>query len=70
VLNAIDIAKSYPDWAGLQNIIMAMNYQHNGKKESLKYSYYIKSALLTAEQFGKATRGSWGIESKLHWNLD
>ncbi|MFT4941179.1 MAG: putative transposase YbfD/YdcC [Paraglaciecola sp.] len=49
---------------------MAINYQHNGQKESLAYRYYISSALLTPEQFGKAARGHWGIESKLHWVLD
>jgi predicted transposase YbfD/YdcC len=70
VLDASDIAKSYPDWAGLKSIGMAINYQHNGRKESLEYRYYISSALLTTEQFGKAARGHWGIESKLHWVLD
>jgi predicted transposase YbfD/YdcC len=49
---------------------MAINYQHNGQNESLEYRYYISSALLTPEQFGKAARGHWGIESKLHWVLD
>ncbi len=49
---------------------MAINYQHNGQKESLEYSYYISSALLTTEHFGNAALGRWGIESKLHWVLD
>jgi predicted transposase YbfD/YdcC len=66
VLDATDIAKAYPDWAGLKSIGMAMNYQHNGNKESLEYRYYISSAVLTTEPFGKAARGHWGIESKLH----
>lgn len=70
VLDGGDIAKAFPDWAGLKSIGMAINYQNNGQKESLEYRYYISSALLTPEQFGKAARGHWGIESKLHWVLD
>ncbi|MFQ3218532.1 MAG: putative transposase YbfD/YdcC [Paraglaciecola sp.] len=70
VLDGGDIAKAFPDWAGLMIIGMAINYQHNGQKESLAYRYYISSALLTPEQFGKAARGHCSIKSKLHWVLD
>ena len=70
VLGAGDIAEAYPDWANLTSIGMAINYQNDGKKASLEYRYYISSAHLTIEQFGKAARGHWGIENKLHWVLD
>jgi predicted transposase YbfD/YdcC len=70
VLDGGDIAKVFPGWAGLKCIGMAINYPHNCQKESLAYRYYISSALLTPEQFGKAARGHWGIVSKLHWVLD
>jgi predicted transposase YbfD/YdcC len=36
----------------------------------VEHRYYISSALLTTERFGKAVRGHWGIENKLHWVLD
>jgi predicted transposase YbfD/YdcC len=32
--------------------------------------YYIASASLTAQQAGRAIRGHWGIENRLHWVLD
>ena len=32
--------------------------------------YYISSIRLTAEMFGRAVRGHWGIENQLHWMLD
>jgi hypothetical protein len=57
VLDTADIAKAYPDWVGLKSIGMAMNYQNNGNKESLEYRYYISSAELTTEQFGKEALG-------------
>jgi predicted transposase YbfD/YdcC len=66
VLDAADIAKAYPDGADLKTMGMAINYQHNGQKDSLEYRYYISSTKLTTGQFGKAARGHWGIENKLH----
>lgn len=32
--------------------------------------YYLCSIQLTAEMFGRAVRGHWGIENRLHWMLD
>ena len=32
--------------------------------------YYISSAALDAERAGRAVRGHWGIENRLHWVLD
>jgi predicted transposase YbfD/YdcC len=52
VLDAADIAKAYPNWADSKTMGMAINYQHNGQKDSLEYRYYISSAKLTTEQFG------------------
>jgi predicted transposase YbfD/YdcC len=54
----------------LRSIGKVINYQNNGQKESLKYRYYISSAFLIAERFGKAAWGYWGIESKLDWLSD
>jgi predicted transposase YbfD/YdcC len=32
--------------------------------------YYLCSITMTAEMFGQAVRGHWGIENRLHWVLD
>ena len=69
VLDAQKISKAFPQWKGLRTIGMAINYINDGEKESVHYRYYISSAELTQEQFGKAVRGHWGIES-MHWVLD
>jgi hypothetical protein len=42
VLDRGGIAKAFPDWTGLKSIGMAINYQHNGQKESLEYRYLVK----------------------------
>ena len=70
VLDASELAKELPEWPGLKSIAMAVRYQHDNEKPSLEHRYYISSATLSTEQFAKAVRGHWGIESSLHWVLD
>lgn len=41
-----------------------------GEKMHAETRYYISSASLTAETAGRAVRGHWGIENRLHWVLD
>jgi predicted transposase YbfD/YdcC len=41
-----------------------------GEKMHSETRYYISSASLTAEAAGRAVRGHWGIENRLHWVLD
>ena len=41
-----------------------------GKMAEPEWRYYISSADLTPEQLAQATRAHWGIENRLHWQLD
>ena len=41
----------------------------DGTKEE-EYRYYICSIEEDADEFERAARGHWGVESKLHWHLD
>ena len=41
-----------------------------GEKAHAETRYYISSAPLTAEAAGRAVRGHWGIEKRLHRVLD
>lgn len=41
-----------------------------GGKAHPETRYYISSASLGAERAGRAVRGHWGIENRLHWVLD
>ncbi len=38
--------------------------------EEEEYRYYICSIGEDADEFECAARGHWGVESKLHWQLD
>jgi len=61
------------EWPGLRSIVMVERTREviNGKK-STELHYYISSldARRTAGQMLEHTRGHWGIENKLHWQLD
>ena len=39
-------------------------------KECNDVRYYILSKYLAARRFARAVRGHWGIENRLHWQLD
>lgn len=56
------------DWAGLKGIGMVYRKVTEKDNVSEEIQYYI-SSLDHAEQFAKAVRGHWGIES-VHWSLD
>jgi predicted transposase YbfD/YdcC len=39
-------------------------------KDCNEVRYYILSRYLAARRFAEAVRGHWGIENRLHWQLD
>ena len=58
-------------WCDLKAIAIATSERIEGRgHHSLESRYYILSRVLTAEEFGGAARGHWGIENNLHWQLD
>ena len=57
-------------WKGLQTIGMVESERHIGAKVTRETRYYISSLDSHAERFGRAVRGHWGIENRLHWSLD
>ncbi len=57
----------FPDLAMIGRI--ESEVERTGKVEREK-RYYLSSAKLSAEMFGQAVRGHWGIENRLHWMLD
>jgi predicted transposase YbfD/YdcC len=57
-------------WAGLKAIGIAIsNTQRNGK-DCNETRYYILSKYLSGRAFANAVRDHWGIENRLHWQLD
>ncbi len=58
-------------WKGLQSIGMVESERHIGAKVTAgETRYYITSLDSDAKRFGRAVRGHWGIENRLHWSLD
>jgi predicted transposase YbfD/YdcC len=68
-----DVPEGLPDagrWKGLVQIGVAISDTVRGGKPSDDVRYYILSRKLSARRFGTMTRGHWGIENSLHWQLD
>jgi predicted transposase YbfD/YdcC len=57
-------------WPGLKAIGVAMTDTVRDGKESSELRYYILSKFVAARRFADAVRGHWGIENRLHWQLD
>ncbi len=67
------VPEDLPDrgrWAHLKAIgIVISNTQRDGK-DCNEVRYYILSRYLSASRFAQAVRSHWGIENRLHWQLD
>lgn len=57
-------------WPKLAAIGMTINDTLRNGKATLETRYYILSKRLSARRFASAVRGHWGIENRLHWQLD
>jgi predicted transposase YbfD/YdcC len=57
-------------WPGLKGIGMVFSTTVRNGKECDEVRYYILSKYLSARRFAGAVRGHWGIENRLHWQLD
>jgi predicted transposase YbfD/YdcC len=59
------------NWAGLKAIGMAIRItEHDDGRTSDDVRYYSVSHYLSGQRFAGAVRGHWGIENRLHWQLD
>jgi predicted transposase YbfD/YdcC len=57
-------------WTNLMAIGMVITDTLRNGKPSLEIRYYILSKKMSARRFAAAVRGHWGIENRLHWQLD
>ena len=57
-------------WSKLMAIGMTINDVLRNGKPTLEVRFYILSKKLSARRFAAAVRGHWGIENRLHWQLD
>lgn len=57
------------EWKGLKGIGRVSTASLRDGKETFESRFYLLS-YCSAELFGKAARGHWGVENLLHWTLD
>jgi predicted transposase YbfD/YdcC len=57
-------------WKKLKRIRIVISETVRDVKTTDDVRYYILSRRMSARSFGAAVRGHWGIENRLHWQLD
>lgn len=57
-------------WAKLKTVILCCRERTINGEPTTEAHYFISSRRMAAYKFAQATRGHWGIENGLHWNLD
>jgi predicted transposase YbfD/YdcC len=62
--------RNHAAWAGLQVIGMCTSERVVNGVRTDETRYFIGSRVMSAQQYGAALRGHWGIENNLHWQLD
>ena len=68
-----DAPADLPDlarWKNLKRIGIAISETIRDGKTTDEVRYYILSRKMSARSFGAAVRGHWGIENRLHWQMD
>ena len=67
------VPEDLPDrdrWYNLKAIGIAISTVQRDGKECNEVRCYILSKYLSGRRFAEAVRGHWGIENRLHWQLD
>ena len=59
-----------PDWDGLRSVGLVESIRAIRGQRTVERRYYLSSLPLGVENFGRAVRGHWGVENKVHWVLD
>jgi predicted transposase YbfD/YdcC len=71
ILPAPETVDPEGQWSDLRAVGMAIAERIDTQgRHSLETRFYILSRRLSAEEFAEAVRGHWGIENRLHWQLD
>lgn len=58
------------EWEGLRSLVLIRSTRTIKGKSSTELKYYISSLFADAQKQGQAVRAHWGVENKLHWQLD
>lgn len=67
------VPEDLPDrarWPNLKAIGIVISHTRRDGKDCDEVRFYILSQSLSGRRFAEAVRGHWGIENRLHWQLD
>lgn len=70
VMHDLSLIGDLPLWAGLTTIGRCVYEREIGGEVSREEHYFIGSRRMGAKGYAEALRGHWGIENRLHWQLD
>jgi predicted transposase YbfD/YdcC len=70
VLHTTAGIRNAEDWTGLTTIGFCYSERRIAGATSEELRYFIGSKKASAQVYGEALRNHWGIENKLHWQLD
>ena len=68
--NEIDWLPQREEWTNLNTIICIRSTRKIKDNTSIELRFYIANEKASAEKFGLEIRSHWGIENKVHWQLD
>lgn len=70
VTDRLDWLPQKNEWMDLNSIVCLKSTRIVKGKETVEKRYYISSIPGDAWKVGRAIRGHWSVENKLHWQLD
>lgn len=66
----LDWLPQISEWKDLRCLVCVRSTRILKSKEAIELRYYISSLQNEAQRHGQVIRHHWGIENKLHWQLD
>jgi predicted transposase YbfD/YdcC len=70
VIHYLEDIRNKDQWLKLKTVGMCYYETTENGKTTTEVRYFISSRKLKARRCAQATRGHWGIENNLHWQLD
>ena len=58
------------DWIDLSALVCVRSTRNVKDKTSMEMRYYLASSKANAQRYGSDIRLHWGVENKVHWQLD
>jgi predicted transposase YbfD/YdcC len=70
VIHSLEDIRDRDQWMKLKTVGMCCYETTENRQTTTEVRYFVSSRKLKGRGCAQATRGHWGIENKLHWQLD